>query len=268
MVRDTWQGDISFLDDAGREVLLVGLHPERGSLALRSESYSGGVEEYGYRWLAVDFPEGDRVLIPGMRPGSSWPGMVRPIPRPIPTWLRPKSPRDGSEERSDNPGKRDAGSGSYKRRRRDADGWSRIRDSIRGSGDNLQGSGNRGPDSGFEGPGSSDRGAGPGRFRGFDRYMRDHERHERRYRPMVSAGYRRIYEFAFGVKELIVKCQGSVRKIFLTACAFDLSATSLVVFLVLSIGHLFLFLFYTNFFSFVSRFDLLLTSGLSSICVF
>ena len=49
-------------DKSGKkiEIFMVGIHPERGEtgqIAVRNPVFERGTEEWGYRWVDVDFPE-------------------------------------------------------------------------------------------------------------------------------------------------------------------------------------------------------------------
>ena len=55
---ESWNGDIKFL--AGdQELLYVGLHPERGNLAIKNDVFNRGTNQWGYNWVTVDYPEYD-----------------------------------------------------------------------------------------------------------------------------------------------------------------------------------------------------------------
>ena len=57
--RATWNGDVIFSAD-NVEMLLIGLHPERGNIAVRNNVFRKGTEEWGYQWVDISFPEADK----------------------------------------------------------------------------------------------------------------------------------------------------------------------------------------------------------------
>ena len=53
--RATWHGDVTFL--AGiTPVLLIGLHPERGNVAVRNAVFARGESMWDYNWVDVEYP--------------------------------------------------------------------------------------------------------------------------------------------------------------------------------------------------------------------
>ena len=57
--RETWNGDVRFLAD-DREMILVGLHPERQNLAVRNSRFRRGSLMWGYQWVDASYPDADQ----------------------------------------------------------------------------------------------------------------------------------------------------------------------------------------------------------------
>ena len=55
---ETWDGDVSFLKDT-KELIMIGLHPERNSVAIRNKVYKRGVSTWGFQWVDVSYPQSD-----------------------------------------------------------------------------------------------------------------------------------------------------------------------------------------------------------------
>ena len=51
----TGNGGVFFLSGS-REMLFIGIHPERGKLAVRNRVFRRGTLEQGYRWVSVRYP--------------------------------------------------------------------------------------------------------------------------------------------------------------------------------------------------------------------
>ena len=59
---ETWHGDISFENmypnGTLREIVfLIGLHPERNSIAVKNSKYQQGKVLWGYQWVKTTYPE-------------------------------------------------------------------------------------------------------------------------------------------------------------------------------------------------------------------
>ena len=44
-----------------QEVLMVGLHPQRGQVAVRNSVFQRGREQWGFKWVSADFPSRNQV---------------------------------------------------------------------------------------------------------------------------------------------------------------------------------------------------------------
>ena len=56
--RETWNGDVTFSADS-KDMLLIGLHPERGNVAVQNSVFRQGTGMWGYQWVDVTYPEAD-----------------------------------------------------------------------------------------------------------------------------------------------------------------------------------------------------------------
>ena len=52
----SWHGDVTFVKD-GEEVVRIGLHPERGNIAIRNSIFREGKEAWGYQWVEATYPK-------------------------------------------------------------------------------------------------------------------------------------------------------------------------------------------------------------------
>ena len=53
-----WNGDITFLAE-DKEMLLIGLHPERRNLAVRNDVFKRGTLQWTYQWVTASYPNAD-----------------------------------------------------------------------------------------------------------------------------------------------------------------------------------------------------------------